>query len=168
MGGSTLTIEKLNMSPAIDSLGLAVTASGGVLQGDDVNPIKVDSAFTGLLELRNALDDDDSQAISAAGRRLSSGLERIQEKQGQLAAQAAAMQERADRIANEQSATRILQSDIRDVDMTEAIVRFQQVQNGPASESVDGVAGDEFIVVRLSALSASVFELRGSEPRKQR
>ena len=53
----------------------------------------------------------------------------MQEVQGELAAKAAAMLERTDRIENEVTATRVLQSDVRDVDLTEAIVRFQQVQN---------------------------------------
>jgi flagellar hook-associated protein 3 FlgL len=127
-GGGTLAIERLNLSPAIDALGLNVAAVGGVLTGTDVNPVRVDSPFTALLELRQALASDDSEGISAAGRRLSSTLERMQDLQGQLAAKAAAMLERDDRIENEQSAARILQSDIRDADLTEAIVRFQQVQ----------------------------------------
>jgi len=128
VGGGTLTIERLNLSPTIDGLGLEVTEVGGVLTGTDVNPVKVDSPFTALLELRTALQADDSQGISAAGRRLSANLERMQEIQGKLAAKAASMLERTDRIENEKTAARILQSDIRDVDMTEAIVRFQQVQ----------------------------------------
>jgi len=127
-GAGTLRIERLNFSPAIDGLGLDVTATGNTLVGRDVNPVKVDSAFTALLELRAALQADDSQAISAAGRRLSTNLDRMQEVQGRLAAKAAAMLGRTSRVENETTATRVLQSDVRDADITEAIVRFQQVQ----------------------------------------
>ena len=80
------------------------------------------------MELREALASDDSEGISAAGRRLWSSLEHMQEIQGQLAAKAAVMLERADRIASERAAARILQSDVRAADMTETIGRFQQVQ----------------------------------------
>ncbi|MFQ5807397.1 MAG: hypothetical protein ACE5I3_13195 [Phycisphaerae bacterium] len=128
VGAGALRIERLNLSPAIDGLGLGVSASGNMLAGQDVNPIKVDSPFTALLELRAALQADDSQAISAAGRRLSANLDRMQEAQGKLAAKAAAMLERTSRIENETTATRVLQSDIRDADFSEVIVRFQQVQ----------------------------------------
>jgi flagellar hook-associated protein 3 FlgL len=128
IGGGTLTIERLNLSPAIDGLGLDVAAVGGVLTGTDVNPVKVESPFTALLELREALASDDSEDISAAAQRLSTSLDRLQEIQGKLAAKAAAMLGRTERIKDEQTAVRVLQSDIRDVDMTEAIVRFQQVQ----------------------------------------
>jgi flagellar hook-associated protein 3 FlgL len=127
-GAGTLRIERLNLSPAIDGLGLDVTATGNTLVGRDVNPVKVDSAFTALLELRAALQADDSQAISAAGRRLTGNLDHMQEVQGKLAAKAAAMLERTSRVENETTATRVLQSDVRDVDLSEAIVRFQQVQ----------------------------------------
>lgn len=128
VGVGALRIERLNLSPTIDGLGLDVSATGDTLVGTDVNPIKVDSPFTALLEMRAALAADDSQAISAAGRRLAGNLDRMQEVQGELAAKAAAMLERTDRIENEVTATRVLQSDVRDVDLTEAIVRFQQVQ----------------------------------------
>ncbi len=128
VGGGTLAIERLNLSPAIDGLGLSVAAVGGLLTGADVNPVRVDSPFTALLELRDALTSDDSEGVSAAGRRLTTSLDRIQEVQGQLAAKAALMLERAHRIETERSAARVLQSDIRDADLTEAIVRFQQVQ----------------------------------------
>ena len=128
VGPGALRIERLNLSPTIDGLGMDVSATGNTLVGSDVNPIKVDSPFTALLELRAALAADDSQAISAAGRRLAGNLDRMQQTQGELAAKAAAMLERTDRIENEVTATRVLQSDVRDVDLTEAIVRFQQVQ----------------------------------------
>lgn len=127
-GGGTLAIERLNLSAAIDGLGLNAASVDGVITGADVNPIRVDSPFTALIELRQALGGDDSRGISAAGQRLETALSRMQEIQGRLAAKAASMQERVDRIANERSATEILRSDIRDVDMTDAIVRFQQVQ----------------------------------------
>lgn len=127
-GAGALRIERLNLSPAIDGLGLNVTATGDTLTGADVNPVRVHSPFTTLLALRDGLADDDTQTISAAGQDLNEDLRRMQATQGKLAAKAAAMLERTSRIENEMTATRVLQSDIRDVDMTEAIVRFQQVQ----------------------------------------
>lgn len=127
-GGGTLTIEALNVSPAITDLGLAVNATGGQLVGSDVNPVVVDNAFTALLELRTALENDDAQGISAAGQRLSRSLDGMLEVQGRLGAQANMLLERTARVTDERTATQVLQSDVRDVDMTEAIVRFQQVQ----------------------------------------
>ena len=127
-GSGQLHIERLNVSPAIDGLGLDVVATGNQLVGDDVNPVKVNSAFTALLELNAALHGDDTRDISAAAQRLFGNLEHLQEQQGAMAAQAATVLERTDRMDNEMTAARVLQSDIRDVDFTEALVRFQSVQ----------------------------------------
>ena len=45
-----------------------------------------------------------------------------------MAAQARAMETRNTRIDSEVTATRILLSDVRDMDVAEAVVRFQQLQ----------------------------------------
>lgn len=127
-GPGALTIERLNGSAAIDSLGLYVGATGNQLLGNDTGTARVDSIFTGLIELRDALQRDDRQGLSAAGERLYRTMNDMQTVHGELAAKAAAMQERADRVDVETTATRVMQSDIRDVDMSEAIVRFQQLQ----------------------------------------
>lgn len=129
VGAGTLTIEKLNLSPAIDGLGLSgATLSGNVLTGRDVNPVIVDSPFTALLELRDGIDRDDNQAVSWAGERLARVLKDMQSTQGELAAKARSLIDRAVRVDDEATATRIMLSDVRDVDMAEAVVRFQQVQ----------------------------------------
>ena len=53
----------------------------------------------------------------------------MQEVQGRTASQARAMEERAVRFDDTVSATRVLLSDVRDVDISDAVVRFQQLQN---------------------------------------
>lgn len=52
----------------------------------------------------------------------------MQEVQGRLSAKAGDLLRRAERIEVETSAAEILRSDVRDTDMAETIVRFQQVQ----------------------------------------
>lgn len=127
-GGGALRIERLNVSPAIDGLGLDVAASGNLINGRDVNPVRVDSPFTAMLELRAALDTDDGQGVGFAAERLNRVLKHMQEVQGKLASKAAAMEDRAARLESESGAAQVLLSDVRDVDLGEAIVRFQQVQ----------------------------------------
>lgn len=128
-GPGALRVERLNVSPAMDSLGLDTPATGNQIVGRDVNPVIVDSPFTALVELRAGLTADDTQTISAAARRVERTLDRFQEVQGRVAATAQTTLERSDRVASETTATQVLRSDIADVDLTEAIVRFQQVQN---------------------------------------
>ncbi len=127
-GPGLLTISRLNLSPAIDGLGLDVDPQAGFVDGRDANPVSVTGPFTPLLELRRALDEDDTQAIMRAGQWLESALQRMQQVQGQTGARAAELLRRSERIENEIAATRVLQSDVRDVDLTEAIVRYQQMQ----------------------------------------
>lgn len=127
-GGGTLRIERLNLSPAIDGLGLDVTATGNQINGAPIRPVRVNSAFTALLELRDALRGDDTKGIQFAGERLEAVMQDMLAVQGKIAAQARAMDDRTQRLEAEDTATRILLSDVRDVDFTEAVVRFQQVQ----------------------------------------
>lgn len=127
-GGGTLTVEAVNESPALRDLGLDVAAAGGVLTGRDVNPVEVDSPFTALLELRAGLLGDDRQTLLRAAERLERVLLDMQEVQGALASQARMMAGRAERVELETTSTRILLSDVRDVDITDAAVRFQQLQ----------------------------------------
>ena len=127
-GADQFRIEKLNVSPAIDMLGLNVNAGGAQLVGSDVNPVRVDSIFTAMLELRDALAGDDARAITSAGERINRNLDGMLEVQGRLAAKAKVMLGRSERVADEVTTTQVLQSDVRDVDLTEALVRFQQVQ----------------------------------------
>ncbi|MBU0640606.1 MAG: hypothetical protein KKB50_17225 [Planctomycetes bacterium] len=128
VGGGSLRIDRVNNSPAIDGLGLDVPASGDTLVGRNVNPIRVDGAFTALMELRQGLQEDDQRAITQAGERLEAALEQMQAVQGRMAAQARTMSERTERIESEVTAARILLSEARDTDIAEAMVRFQQLE----------------------------------------
>jgi flagellin-like hook-associated protein FlgL len=129
VGAGTLSIAPLNLSPTLRSLGLdGLTAAAGTLVGRDVNPIRVDSPFTALLELRAALEADDSRAIGFAAARLEGNLDDMLRVQGRLAATARDVLDRTERVQDEQTATTVLRSDVADVDLTEALVRFQQVQ----------------------------------------
>lgn len=128
VGGGTLAVEKLNLSPAIDSLGLNVPATIGRIMGNDINPVRVDSPFTALVDLTSGLESNDTRGIAAAGARMERMLTHLERVLGQHAAKSKAMDDRSARIDSESTATQVLLSDTRDADMTESIVRFQQLQ----------------------------------------
>jgi flagellar hook-associated protein 3 FlgL len=128
-GANTTSIERANLSPAIDSLGLNVTAVGNTLTGRDVNPVRVKGAFTALLELRSALENNDTASISTAAQKLEAALAHAEKVHGELASKARAMDERANRVDSETTAAQVLQGNVRDVDISEAMVRFSQLQN---------------------------------------
>ena len=125
-----MRIERANLSPALDGLGLSPITldTSNIFVGEDNNPVRTDSVFTGLVELRTALLQDDRQGISWAGERLENALKRMQEVQGQMAAHAKAMDSRNRLVESEVLGARIMLSDVRDADMTEAVVQFQQMQ----------------------------------------
>ncbi len=127
-GAGTFAVAAVEQSPAVVDLGLDVIAAGGEILGRDVAQVRTDSAFTALMELREGLQNDDRIAITRAAERLERVLQRMQEAQGRLAATAKTMDERQERIEAERAATQILRSDVRDVDVAEAAVRFQQLQ----------------------------------------
>lgn len=127
-GAGTLTVSALNASTAVVDLGLDGAASGGVLLGTDVNPLRVDGPFTALLELQKGLQSNDRQLLQRAADRLDNVMREMETVQGKVAAQAKMMDERAARVETEVSATRILLSDVQDVDFTDAAVRYQQLQ----------------------------------------
>ncbi|MFO0839422.1 MAG: flagellin [Phycisphaerae bacterium] len=128
IGPGSISAQRLNVSPALDSLGLDVSGTGNRLVGRDINPVRVDSPFTALLELRNGLEAADQRAITAAGERLQRATENMQAVHGRMASMAKSADDRADRVDAETSATRVMISDVRDVDLAEAVVQFQQMQ----------------------------------------
>ncbi len=127
-GPGSLSISKLNLSPALEDLGLNASAGGGVLIGDDVNGAIVDGPFAALIALRDALEADDTRAINDAAQRVESALTGMQRIQGQLAAKAQSMVARETRLEMERTAAELLLSDVQDTDITEALVQFQQLQ----------------------------------------
>ena len=127
-GGGTLSVTDLGGSLAAADLGLNVTATDNRLVGRDVNPVRVDSPFTALLELSRGMTTDDRVLMMTAGERIDRVLKSMQEVQGKLASRARVMADRAERVDSEVTATRIMLSDVRDVDIADAAVRFQQLQ----------------------------------------
>lgn len=126
-GGGTLRVSAQNNATAVQDLGLDTSAVGNTLTGRDVNPLRADSPFTGLLELRSGLQGDDRRLMTTAAQRLERVLKEMQQVQGELASQAQMMSERSSRIEAEETATEIMLSDVRDVDIADAALHFHQL-----------------------------------------
>jgi len=131
-GGGQFSIEKLNLSPAVDGLGLLdKTGSGGgpvVLVSDDANPVECEGIFGALCQLWRGLSGGDRQVVTAAGERIGELIVEVNRWQGVVGAQSRAMSERLLRTEDAVDATRIMLSGVKDVDFTEAVTRFQQAQ----------------------------------------
>jgi flagellar hook-associated protein 3 FlgL len=127
-GSGTFRVQALNGSEALADLGLDGAVTGKQLVGRDVNPVRVASPFTALLELKAGMQSDDRKALTLAGQHLDAILKHMQQEQGKMASRAKIMDDRADRVDTEVTATQSMLSDVRDVDFAEAAVRFQQLQ----------------------------------------
>jgi flagellar hook-associated protein 3 FlgL len=127
-GMGAFSVTALNDSPALRDFGLDGTPVGRVLTGRDVHTLRVDGPFTALLELREALAQDDRDGLVVAGQRFDRVLKQMQVVQGRMASRAKSMSDRLTRVEAESDATKALISDVRDVDFSEAAVRFQQLQ----------------------------------------
>ncbi len=127
-GAGTFSVADIGASQATQDLGLDVAAAGNQLVGRDVNPVRVDSPFTALVELSRGMAADDRLGMQLAAERIERVLTKMQQAQGAVATLANTTIQRIDRVEKESAAMKVLLSDVRDVDFADAAVRFQQLQ----------------------------------------
>jgi flagellar hook-associated protein 3 FlgL len=127
-GAGDLTVTRANYSEAAGDLGILGTTSGVTLTGSDVNRATPDGAFTDLIGLKEALLDNDNQAISYYTGKLETDLGRLLERRASLGAKQQRMETVNDRISSEIIELRSLLSERIDLDYAESIVRFSTLQ----------------------------------------
>ncbi len=127
-GAGTLALTSLGSSSALRALGLDGLAPGLDVRGRDVNPVRVEGAFTTLIEIRDGLLENDTRSLTFAGERLERVMRHMEQVRGEMAARAQTMDIRAQRIEAERYAAEALASDVRDVDIADAIVRYQSIE----------------------------------------
>lgn len=126
-----LRVEQQNNSPASEHLGLAdgsFDPASATLAGTDRAKVAVDSLFTRLIALRNALADDDELGITLAGGNFETSSDRIAESRalvGGFAQRISAAQRREEDLTliDEQ-----VRSELRDVDVAEGATRLSLLQ----------------------------------------
>ncbi|MEK7710651.1 MAG: flagellar hook-associated protein FlgL [Planctomycetota bacterium] len=125
-GAGDLAVSRLNLSNAAEDLGLLQgTFSDGTLVGADVHPTRTEGIFGALIDLENALRNDDTRGIGLAGQRLDQLRDDVTRMHGIVGARAQAMS--ANRLQAEDAAqsTEIFLSQVRDLDYTEAVTKLQ-------------------------------------------
>jgi len=133
-GAGTLSTSRLNYSMAIDDLGLNKQVDNPAateLIGDDTNGIKTDSVFTALIELYDALvsgGPEVEQNITRAAEKINTFIDRSNRLQGVIGARSRAMSIRLELTEDAVVSTTSLLSQIKDLDYTEAVTKFQQAQ----------------------------------------
>lgn len=135
-----LRVERLNLSAAIDGLGLNKTAGPAdtVLVGDNTGALKTDSVFTALADLHAAMVRGDVGAITTAGSKISALVDSSNRLHGVVGARARAMSTRLEYTEAAVDATRALLSDVKDLDYTTAVTQFQKAQTALQANLMTG------------------------------
>jgi flagellar hook-associated protein 3 FlgL len=140
-GAGEFSVPRADLSTAIDGLGLEKSTSGNEIVGDDVNGIEPDSVFGALIDLYQALVGGGpyaEQHITAAGARLEKFITRSIQVQGRVGARSQTMHARVELTEKAVEATRVLLSEVKDLDYTEAITRFQRAQTSLQANLMTG------------------------------
>lgn len=139
-GAGSLSVSRLNLSYALDDLGLekSVDDPETELVSDDTNTVQADNALTALVDLQQALYADDEKGISDAAQRISEAMDDVVEIQGRVGAKSKAMQDRLAAMEDANLATETFLSQVKDVDYAEAITRFQQAQTALQASMLTG------------------------------
>jgi flagellar hook-associated protein 3 FlgL len=129
-GPGTPAVTPLNFSDAAADLGLTANpAAGNVITGADTDAVAAVGVFANLGKLRDALKNNDQAGITAAAEGLSADYARSTRIRGETGARVQGLESRQGRLEDQDVATKSLLSTLADTDFTEAISRFQTLQN---------------------------------------
>ncbi len=127
-GPGTISVSRANASPVASELGILKTGSATQLDGDDVFKFRQSGVFSALYRLRDALYGNDSSEITEAGGDIQALQDHLANIQGLVGSRSKAMRSRLEQTEDAVSSTTIILSELKDVDITEAITKFQQAQ----------------------------------------
>jgi flagellar hook-associated protein 3 FlgL len=126
--GSSTSVVDLNDSPAASDLGILGTSTGATLDGADRATVAVESVFSHLAALRDALLANDERGIEFATQRLDLDLSRAVEARADVGVRAQRIADQAVREEDLSVQDQSLRSQIRDLDYTDAALRFSNLQ----------------------------------------
>ena len=136
-GVGTLLVEAQNGSFAALDLGIEGSTTSATLVGEDRAKVAVESLFTQLIRLRDALRGNDERGITLAGERLESDISRVTEARALVGVRSQRVLEAQNREEDQKIQDLELKSQVKDLDFTEAAMRFsllqQQLQAGLTS-----------------------------------
>ncbi|MFK7960265.1 MAG: flagellin [Phycisphaerales bacterium] len=138
-GVGTTQVVQRNGSYAAEDLGIAGTTDGASIAGEDRARVAVEGVFSRLISLRDALRTNDERGITFAGEGLEDDINRVTEVRAEVGVRSRRLFSATQREEDLQILDQSLRSEIRDLDFTEAAVRFnllqQQLQAGLSSAS---------------------------------
>jgi flagellar hook-associated protein 3 FlgL len=127
-GGGSLAVNSLNDSQAAEELGLTNAPSGNVVNGGDVNQIQSTGVFNDLQNLMKGLQTGNSTLITSAGTAIQNDINNVIQIRGQAGAVAQQLSSQQTTLTQQNTATQSLISNLQDVNMTNAVTQFQELQ----------------------------------------
>lgn len=126
--GLDTTVTALNGSRAALDLGILGSTTGATLVGEDRAKVAVDSIFTHLISLRDALLTNDEIGITLAGERLEDDIGRLAQVRAKVGVRSRRVTGAIGREEDLRLQDLSLRSEVRDLDFTEAAIRFSTLQ----------------------------------------
>ena len=137
--GVTTTVEFLNGSHAAEDLGILGSTAGATLTGEDRATVAVDSVFSHLIALRDALLTNDERGITLATGSLETDINRLANARATAGIRNRQVRDATQRQEDLRIQDFSLRSQVQDMDFTEAAIRFstlqQQLQAGLVTAS---------------------------------
>ncbi len=137
--GTTTTIADINNSNTATDLGISGSSATATLIGTDRATVAVDSVFSHLMSLRDALSGNDERGIEFATAKLEADLGRATEARADVGVRSRRIAEATAREEELGIQDMALRSSIQDLDFTQAATQFaalqQQLEAGLAGAS---------------------------------
>lgn len=128
MGSYTFRVSRANLSNAAYDLGILKESTTGRIEGDDINPIREESIFTYLVDLREGLAENDPQKIEIAAQNIERYMDTLNQAHGKIGYIAKGLETRKTRMEDAILSTENLLSNLKDLDYASAITRLQNYQ----------------------------------------
>jgi flagellar hook-associated protein 3 len=127
-GGGSLTVGSANGTTAATDLGIAGTTTGTTIQGTDVNPVQSNGIFDHISQLMAALQQNDTNAITAAATALQADLANVNAVRGSNGAQLQSISTRTTNLTSQNLTTKTMLSDLTNTDYTTAATKYTFLQ----------------------------------------
>ncbi|MBL1218190.1 MAG: hypothetical protein D8M59_11935 [Planctomycetes bacterium] len=150
-GADTFKLTPRNSSFAAQDLGISTAADGATITGEDRSTVTVDSVFSHLLALKQALLNNDETGITIAGEKLELDIDRFAKARAVIGQRANRISSMIDREADQQVMDLNLRSEIQDLDYSEASVRFSSLQTQIEAAMITGSQAGQLSLIRFLA-----------------
>jgi flagellin-like hook-associated protein FlgL len=128
IGGGSTAVAELNASGTAEDLGIFGSSAGASLVGTDRARVVVDSVFSHLIALRDALLANDERGIALAAEKFDGDLTRLSEARADVGVRTQRVIDATSRESELDIMDQRLRSEINDLDYAEAATRFAALQ----------------------------------------